>query len=235
MTTHQTQRGVLLGVVTLALACGNAHAQAPAAPSFDSGTISGLGARNIGSATMSGRVSAIAAHVADGKTKVLVGQLEKLGVAKALFIDGLVTGTGNLTVQNKGDFVGNQWNTSCAVFTSQGTAAQNTYSGNVTVNPLTTGASGGSYLFSSSAQLAFTFTGTQFDVLYVQHPALGSFVIEVDGAAVQTVDSHSEQTHFRAVASVRGLANGQHSVVIRPVAGAAAIDAVTLQQGALLQ
>ncbi|MBK9658049.1 MAG: sialidase [Rhodanobacteraceae bacterium] len=73
MTTHQTQRGVLLGVVTLALACGNALAQAPAAPSFDSGTISGLGARNIGSATMSGRVSALAAHVADGKTTIYVG------------------------------------------------------------------------------------------------------------------------------------------------------------------
>lgn len=66
---------------------------------------------------------------------------------KALFIDGLVTGTGNLTVQDKGDFTGNPWNTSCAVFTSQGTAAQNTYSGTVTVNPLTVSGSGGSYLY----------------------------------------------------------------------------------------
>jgi fibronectin-binding autotransporter adhesin len=66
---------------------------------------------------------------------------------KALFIDGLVTGTGNLTVQDKGDFTGNAWNTSCAVFTSQGTAAQNTYSGTVTVNPLTVSGSGGSYLY----------------------------------------------------------------------------------------
>lgn len=65
---------------------------------------------------------------------------------KALFIDGLVTGTGNLTVQDKGEQTGNAWNTSCAVFTSQGTAAQNTYSGVVTVNPLT-GGSGGSYLY----------------------------------------------------------------------------------------
>lgn len=66
---------------------------------------------------------------------------------KALFIDGLVTGTGNLTVQDKGDFTGNAWNTSCAVFTSPGTAAQNTYSGTVTVNPLTISGSGGSYLY----------------------------------------------------------------------------------------
>lgn len=66
---------------------------------------------------------------------------------KALFIDGFVTGTGNLTVEDKGEQVGNQWNTSCAVFTSQGTAAQNTYSGTVTVNPLVISGSGGSYLY----------------------------------------------------------------------------------------
>src|SRR3954471_20311419 len=42
-------------------------------PSFTSTTISGLGARNIGSATMSGRVSAIAAnHEPNGKTTIFV-------------------------------------------------------------------------------------------------------------------------------------------------------------------
>lgn len=66
---------------------------------------------------------------------------------KALFIDGFVTGSGNLTVQDKGEQVGNAWNTSCAVFTSQGSAAQNSYSGTVTVNPLTISGSGGSYLY----------------------------------------------------------------------------------------
>jgi fibronectin-binding autotransporter adhesin len=66
---------------------------------------------------------------------------------KSLFIDGFVTGTGNLTVQDKGDQVGNAWNTSAAVFTSEGTPAQNTYSGTVTVNPLTVSGSGGSYLY----------------------------------------------------------------------------------------
>jgi photosystem II stability/assembly factor-like uncharacterized protein len=40
---------------------------------FDSDTISGLGARNIGSATMSGRVSALAAVKEDGKLTVYVG------------------------------------------------------------------------------------------------------------------------------------------------------------------
>ncbi|HET9623899.1 MAG TPA: hypothetical protein VFP84_21150 [Kofleriaceae bacterium] len=50
---------------------------APPAPTgaaiADGGTISGLGARNIGSATMSGRVSAVAARVVDGKTLLYVG------------------------------------------------------------------------------------------------------------------------------------------------------------------
>src|SRR5438874_2180022 len=42
-------------------------------PVFDAGVLSGLGARNIGSAAMSGRVSAVAARVEDGKTTVYVG------------------------------------------------------------------------------------------------------------------------------------------------------------------
>ena len=48
---------------------------APSAPAaFDTATISGLGARNIGSATMSGRIAAIAARAEpDGKTLMLVG------------------------------------------------------------------------------------------------------------------------------------------------------------------
>ncbi len=66
---------------------------------------------------------------------------------KALFIDGFVTGTGDLVVEDKLEQVGNAWNTSTAVFTSSGTPAQNTYSGTVTVNPLTVPGSGGSYLY----------------------------------------------------------------------------------------
>jgi photosystem II stability/assembly factor-like uncharacterized protein len=55
-----------------------AAAATPAAPAaaasrFDSGTISGLGARNIGSAAMSGRIAAIAARVDGGKTTLYVG------------------------------------------------------------------------------------------------------------------------------------------------------------------
>ncbi len=47
---------------------------ATAAPVVDSGTISGLGARNIGSAAMSGRIAALAGRVeADGKVTLFVG------------------------------------------------------------------------------------------------------------------------------------------------------------------
>jgi photosystem II stability/assembly factor-like uncharacterized protein len=53
---------------TLLFAASASAADAPA-PSFDAGVISGLGARNIGSATMSGRIAAIAAR--RGKDNVL--------------------------------------------------------------------------------------------------------------------------------------------------------------------
>ena len=46
---------------SLAVNAADKPAAKPAAPGFDSGVISGLGARNIGSATMSGRIAAIAA------------------------------------------------------------------------------------------------------------------------------------------------------------------------------
>jgi len=53
------------------------------APVLDSGVISGLGARNIGSAAMSGRISAIAAHNESGKTTIYVGAASD-GVWKSL-------------------------------------------------------------------------------------------------------------------------------------------------------
>ncbi|HJX83072.1 MAG TPA: glycosyl hydrolase, partial [Candidatus Angelobacter sp.] len=56
------------------LGCVSVSGQAPARPvKYDSGTISGLTARNIGSATMSGRVAAIDAVDEDGKISMFVG------------------------------------------------------------------------------------------------------------------------------------------------------------------
>lgn len=75
--------------LTVAVAAALAFAAAaPAAETgkvhFDSGAISGLGARNIGSATMSGRIAALAAVDAkDGKTTLYVGAASG-GVWKSL-------------------------------------------------------------------------------------------------------------------------------------------------------
>src|SRR5205814_2369156 len=71
-----------------------AHAAAPkpraaaAAPVVDAGILSGLGARNIGSATMSGRIAAVAARNEGGKTTVFIGAASG-GVWKS--IDGGTT------------------------------------------------------------------------------------------------------------------------------------------------
>src|SRR4029077_8764769 len=58
---------LFLATMTLAVAARAQDAK------FDSDTISGLGARNIGSATMSGRVAAITAVKEDGRLTVYVG------------------------------------------------------------------------------------------------------------------------------------------------------------------
>jgi len=54
-----------------------------AVPRFDSGVVSGLGLRNIGSATMSGRIAAVTARNENGKTIVFVGAASG-GVWKSL-------------------------------------------------------------------------------------------------------------------------------------------------------
>src|SRR6266571_8280812 len=69
MIYRPVRLSILFAVTLFAFAFARAE-QAP----FTSATISGLGARNIGSATMSGRISAIAAtHEPSGKISVFVG------------------------------------------------------------------------------------------------------------------------------------------------------------------
>src|SRR5258708_5025292 len=64
----------IAAVMTVVLAIMMFAGPAPAQPAkFDSDTISGLGARNIGSAAMSGRVAAVAAIKEDGRLTVYVG------------------------------------------------------------------------------------------------------------------------------------------------------------------
>src|SRR5450830_485019 len=65
------KRSVLILTVLLAV---SATAQQPApAARVDSETISGLGARNIGSAAMSGRIAAVAATRENGRLTIYVG------------------------------------------------------------------------------------------------------------------------------------------------------------------
>ncbi len=65
--------GFLLLAATLAFPRGSSAQDAKSAPKFDSDTISGLGARNIGSAEMSGRVAALSAVKEDGRLTVYIG------------------------------------------------------------------------------------------------------------------------------------------------------------------
>ena len=60
-------------LVGAALLCGGLQAEAQAPYRFDAATVSGLPARNIGSATMSGRIAALDAVEEDGRITVFVG------------------------------------------------------------------------------------------------------------------------------------------------------------------
>lgn len=70
-------------MISLTLLCAAQTLLAQAAYKFDSATVSGLPARNIGSATMSGRVAAIDAIDQDGRITVFVGSASG-GVWKSL-------------------------------------------------------------------------------------------------------------------------------------------------------
>jgi hypothetical protein len=89
---------------------------------------------------------------------------------------------------------------------------------------------GQSYLSSSGSTadtLTFAFTGTSAEVVYVAGPNYGSFVIEVDGIAVRTVNANAAQESVGNLAAVSGLSAGQHTLRIVPLGGApVAIDAL---------
>jgi hypothetical protein len=64
-------KAITLTAIAASLACS--HASSAATVRFDDSTLSGLGARNIGSAMMSGRVSALDAYEENGKITLYVG------------------------------------------------------------------------------------------------------------------------------------------------------------------
>ena len=67
---------------------------------------------------------------------------------KGLFLDGIVAGSANLTLQQSGIQTGNTYDTSIVHFTNNG----NTYSGQITINPMA-GSGGGSYLGISGSNV----------------------------------------------------------------------------------
>jgi hypothetical protein len=91
--------------------------------------------------------------------------------------------------------------------------------------------SGGSYLLSSTLTdtLALAFVGSDVTVVYIQHPSVGSFAIEVDGAVMQVVDGIAAESVFGAEVTISGLVYGQHTVRVYPVSGVVAIDAFKVE------
>src|SRR5690242_15806630 len=69
----RTLRSISVFALLACLCVPQTLAQAPTPVKYDSGTISGLTARNIGSATMGGRIAAIDAVDENGKITVFVG------------------------------------------------------------------------------------------------------------------------------------------------------------------
>jgi len=75
--------------------------------------------------------------------------------------------------------------------------------------------------------LTLTFSGTQVDVIYVAAPGFGSFTLEIDGIAFQTVNANALALTYGQIATVRGLPAGTHT--LRLIAqGQVAIDAVSV-------
>jgi len=87
--------------------------------------------------------------------------------------------------------------------------------------------SAGSYLLSSgdlADALTASFSGARLDILYVQHPSLGTFAVEVDGQLIQTVNSTGPVGQAGVWALLPDLPDGQHTLRIYPVEGAIALD-----------
>ncbi len=100
----------------------------------------------------------------------------------------------------------------------------------------TDAASGGSYVFSSGMpgdSLSLTFAGTHLEVLYVQHPALGRFAVEVDGQTLLEVDESSPDTVF-GVRAALDLLPGEHTARVVAVEGTIALDAFAIPLQVLL-
>ncbi len=89
------------------------------------------------------------------------------------------------------------------------------------------GASGGSYLYSSSPDdvLTLYFTGTTIEVVYVAGTTLGILALEVDGTVLRSVITTAETTQFGSRAKIDYLSDESHTLRVYASQGIAAVDA----------
>ena len=91
-------------------------------------------------------------------------------------------------------------------------------------------ASGGAYLMSSGQEarepdaLTLVFSGARVEVIYATGPALGKFLVEVDGLPVQLVDARADLPDFAARLAFT-LGAGQHTLRLVASEGVIAVDA----------
>ncbi|MCL4237456.1 MAG: M6 family metalloprotease domain-containing protein [Anaerolineae bacterium] len=91
-------------------------------------------------------------------------------------------------------------------------------------------ASGGAYLMSSGQEarepdaLTLVFSGARVEVIYATGPALGKFIVEVDGTPVQLVDAQADLPDFAARLAFT-LGAGQHTLRLVVSEGVVAVDA----------
>lgn len=89
------------------------------------------------------------------------------------------------------------------------------------------GASGGSYLYSSSPDdvLTLYFTGTTIEVVYVAGMTLGILALEVDGIVLRSVITTAETTQFGSRAKIDYLTDEGHTLRVYASQGVVAVDA----------
>jgi thermitase len=88
---------------------------------------------------------------------------------------------------------------------------------------------GGGYASNAagtSDAMMMVFEGTGIDIVYIGGASYGSFIVEIDGYAYQTVNSSYATTRYGLAVQIQGLSAGQHTLRIIPVNGSSvAIDA----------
>ncbi len=139
---------------------------------------------------------------------------------KGLFIDGVVSGSANMTLQHSGINTGNNYNTSMVYFTN----AANTYSGTVTVTPMTTGVNGGSFLgLNASTALQFATVnlggnnaGTTSNIFgtspLVFNLGLGSATLgALSGSGNVILTDYNETTHVQGGGSIALTVGGNNA------------------------